>query len=705
MKVTHEDQIRGVTLSGDGKTLLCAGLYVPKMYVWDVDTESGKSDMGIHYESILFVTRVDCFNFSSASPYFVYSSVGKIKVARYDDLIGGLRKGEPTHFVPHWYLLQLIEHRQYDSLQRVLENNPASILMNHGLFNNIVGMYDEYLLEFIYKAIKQTQPVFQMAPILKTILNSDNAFKGDILKVILEHTTQFIERKYFLFHQEDIANIFAEALKSSIFVGSIENFFRTTPLLESPFAQKKANNKLVPFKDDGTLIVSGSSNSFGLWERVFSKELLRTKNGKEEVPVGAVVPLANVSRSHLLNELVETNRSEFFDTIIVRSIINFKWQAFGRKMFLRQFGVYMGGLLTLVLMSILFSGQSELTIVDRFQLLEARNIATLVFAFGVLLWIPLALRHEIVQYTTERCEGGARWSSWKTMGENIRNSLSDMWNTLDLIHISLSVALLVTFCIGLQVTELLLSIAVYIRWIGILYYLQAFDSTGPLTQMILQILLDMRPMLLVLFISVVASANSFYVLLQHEDNGGEYNNVAISLFTSFSSFILSSFNTKDFAVGPFAIFLQMLFVITAVFVPVVLLNLLIALMNDSYEMVQDRSLMELNRLKAKIISEQELFLSPSDFQKPEWFPTFIHVLLPQGTNVAVGGDNGYRGMMNEIKAKVDTRFSQLKERVEELNVEMEEKNKQTMKTNEEFCKEIAGRLARIEKLLSKGELK
>jgi hypothetical protein len=51
-------------------------------------------------------------------------------------------------------------------------------------------------------------------------------------------------------------NIFAEALKSSIFVGSIENFFRTTPL-------KKVNNKLVPFKDDGTLIVSGSSNSYG----------------------------------------------------------------------------------------------------------------------------------------------------------------------------------------------------------------------------------------------------------------------------------------------------------------------------------------------------------------------------------------------------------------------------------------------------------
>ena len=76
--------------------------------------------------------------------------------------------------------------------------------------------------------------------------------------------------------------------------------------------------------------------------------------------------------------------------------------------------------------------------------------------------------------------------------------------------------------------------------------------------------------------------------------------------------INSDYSSADFVVGPYSILIQILFVISMVFVPIVLLNLLIALISDSFERIQDRAQMELTFLRAKIVVELELFLSPEE---------------------------------------------------------------------------------------------
>ena len=58
--------------------------------------------------------------------------------------------------------------------------------------------------------------------------------------------------------------------------------------------------------------------------------------------------------------------------------------------------------------------------------------------------------------------------------------LSEVWNWLDVAHLLLGVACIATFLLGTRTFDLMLAIAVYLRWFGILYFLQGFTQTGPL---------------------------------------------------------------------------------------------------------------------------------------------------------------------------------------------------------------------------------
>jgi hypothetical protein len=60
-----------------------------------------------------------------------------------------------------------------------------------------------------------------------------------------------------------------------------------------------------------------------------------------------------------------------------------------------------------------------------------------------------------------------------------------------------------------------LALALFLKWLGLLYFLQAFSSTGPLVRMVFQIIMDMRYFMVILLVAVLASASSFYSLLHH----------------------------------------------------------------------------------------------------------------------------------------------------------------------------------------------
>ena len=130
--------------------------------------------------------------------------------------------------------------------------------------------------------------------------------------------------------------------------------------------------------------------------------------------------------------------------------------------------------------------------------------------------------------------------------------------------------------------------------------LQAFDKSGPYIRMLVEIVKAIRWFMLMMLISILATWNSFMLLLKRQaacpepgpDASCEANRAPASVFRTiydmintllFGNFILDTLdNTEYFGLVVF------IFLVSMIAMPIVLLNMLIAIMGDSYELIQVR---------------------------------------------------------------------------------------------------------------------
>ena len=128
--------------------------------------------------------------------------------------------------------------------------------------------------------------------------------------------------------------------------------------------------------------------------------------------------------------------------------------------------------------------------------------------------------------------------------------------------------------------------------------MQAFDKSGSYVRMLVEIVKAIRWFMLIMLISILATWNSFTLLLKRQcpepgaDSSCESSRDAASVFRTmydmvntllFGSGDLQSLeNTEYFGL------VVLIFIISMVAMPIVLLNMLIAIMGDSYELIQVR---------------------------------------------------------------------------------------------------------------------
>jgi hypothetical protein len=118
----------------------------------------------------------------------------------------------------------------------------------------------------------------------------------------------------------------------------------------------------------------------------------------------------------------------------------------------------------------------------------------------------------------------------------------------------------------------------------------------------------------------------------------------IGMLTSFTA-ILGSFHMKDFEEDDesLAFFLMFLFLVV-----VVMLNLLIAIMSDSYEKVKETEVIEARKLRAETIIVEEKLMSAADRKNPEYFPRFLQVL-----RTTEGKDDVWAGLGGRIAKEIE----------------------------------------------------
>merc|ERR1719231_720066 len=123
--------------------------------------------------------------------------------------------------------------------------------------------------------------------------------------------------------------------------------------------------------------------------------------------------------------------------------------------------------------------------------------------------------------------------------------------------------------------------------------------------MIVAILYDIFDILMVAGILILGLANGLMVLLDPEADDEGYTDPADAIYTTYKMILLGDFDDSGFAIGEFSILIKLMFVGSSLLGTIVVLNLLIARMSDSYERIQDEAEMERRRLKARMIQKYE----------------------------------------------------------------------------------------------------
>jgi len=241
------------------------------------------------------------------------------------------------------------------------------------------------------------------------------------------------------------------------------------------------------------------------------------------------------------------------------------------------------------------------------------------------------------------------------------------------------------------------AVAVLFVWLKLIYYTRGHPATGPFFKMIMKILKDIRFFVVIMTIIVVAFSSAFVVLF--EVNETEVSEETKSSFSDFGTAVLTMFRMMlgDFDVSIFQdstnpVMLQVLFYVYILVVTIVLLNLLIALMSDTYDKVSENlqslyfmeqanvvfeteSSMNIPTAPSSEISIQEsttarkLLASIFDKKNSQRFPKWLHVLQPRSRlHGEDNDDDTWHGKVNAIRQAVDIQSRDLRGTISKLEM-------------------------------------
>ncbi|EGD81237.1 Nudt9 protein [Salpingoeca rosetta] len=367
------------------------------------------------------------------------------------------------------------------------------------------------------------------------------------------------------------------------------DFFELKP--EPEFASAPVTARLRP----GELVVVGKDE---LWKRdkksALYRELRRQTGNNANVRTQALAldmeQACTKEPDSLFSEIIASGKAELFQLLALRAAVQLRWVTYGRTLFFFEGVQYLVSLCLLVFLSLTMT------------------------TFGT----PPSGSHYRAVIATISLTSLAALNEVKQLLRSRSRYFSNIWNWLDMARAALTLSFCILHLQGDTQARTLLAYAVIVQWLRLLYFLLPFDSTGPLIIMILEILKDTYVFLIVLVTVVLGASNSLFVLLHHSSSGvastssfasaDGFSDVALALFTSANMLLFGDYDQTLFDDSSDGISARVIFVAVMFVTLVILLNLLIAILSDSYERVQDRSAMELTLAKAQILDDQQFLL-------------------------------------------------------------------------------------------------
>lgn len=263
-------------------------------------------------------------------------------------------------------------------------------------------------------------------------------------------------------------------------------------------------------------------------------------NGRSIVFYHSLCPLnldiGTTESIEFLESLTECSNEEIFRTSLLQVLLTNKWDRVKWAVY-AQGSLYILYMMQLSLYCIMFRSESV-------------NLS-LLFGNNLLLFL-----YEVSQILTDP------FDYWK-----------DMWNILDQLRGVTCTAYAIWVWQGTDDDNLLLSVIIF-SWIRGISYFRMFDGTRYMVRLLSEVLKDMKVFFVILLYSTLAFT-FIYLLREGELSFAEYLTVSYRL------------DLGDFDADYTEVFDWAIFFLATMINPLIMLNLLISIMGDTYSKVQE----------------------------------------------------------------------------------------------------------------------
>eukprot|EP01066_Platyproteum_vivax_P014861 Platyproteum_vivax@DN6634_c0_g1_i1.p1 len=289
-----------------------------------------------------------------------------------------------------------------------------------------------------------------------------------------------------------------------------------------------------------------------------------------------------------LHQIIEANEDENEDlqelmkSKPIAALLDFKWDTYCSNVFLLEFIVYLFFLALFVYVALTVPETPPKSMWVSHQIL--------------ILCVGAYLLGEFQQVYVE--------------GLNYWIGPDAVWNYFDLVLVGSIFGMMIIIYNERHPVWTYTSVASLLVWVRLLYYGLGFEVTGLFVRTLFQITLEISSFLLMLLILILGFAQAWFVLFGRGSLLSHLDDPEGSGFTSFPMAVLTVYRmmvgeNPDVNVVTVNIYSLAYFLIFSMLVPVILINMLIAKMNDSYAARTAQAEGEFRLAQAKRITEYE----------------------------------------------------------------------------------------------------
>jgi len=337
----------------------------------------------------------------------------------------------------------------------------------------------------------------------------------------------------------------------------------------------------------------------------------------------------NKDASQFITALSKWRNIEVFSLDIIKWVILFCWQSFKNYILYFLFLPYLAYFILFIMYATYFNKKKT---DDENQSWEYFGIAN---SLWMILLLPFIFYFAFLEFRQLLLQKNSYYNNF--------------WNLVDMSSIILNSLIILFDLINVEerTIVLLFAWAVLLMWLKLFYFGRIFFVTASGIRMIIDISWDMRYFLLILVFTITGFGNSFMILARNYDTKDMFtgNNYWRSFLYSYRQ-ALGDFDT-DAYIETDEYYLYALWFLNTMVTLIIFLNLLIAIMGDTFDRVQEHAENNMLRELAIMMVENEFL-----FNRSRIFKDAKYIIVAQEEKTSGTKDN-WEGKMKYLKNVMD----------------------------------------------------